>query len=154
MQVLYQIDVRGEQDAAAIREGLDEEFDSSATLESGHALALAAWTRRGEADALVAELAPKWPTHRQPPVDRAILRLAYYEIVSGHAPAKVAINEAIELAKQYGAEQSPSFVNGVLDKVAKRLAQAPVGEAPAELPPTQPPKPASGDAWLDDAMDK
>jgi N utilization substance protein B len=154
MQVLYQIDVRGEQDAAAIREGLDEEFDSPATVESGHALALAAWARRGEADTLVAELAPKWPTHRQPPVDRAILRLAYYEIVSGHAPAKVAINEAIELAKQYGAEQSPSFVNGVLDKVARRLAQAPVADTPAEPPPTQPPKPASGDAWLDDAMDK
>ena len=60
-------------------------------------------------------------THRQPPVDRAILRLAHHEIVTGIVPAKIAINEAVDLAKTFGAENSPSFVNGVLDKMAKRM---------------------------------
>ena len=67
------------------------------------------------------QLAPDWPTHRQPPLDRAILRLAHYEMTSGHAPIKVAINEAVELAKNYCAERSPPFINGVLDKMARCL---------------------------------
>ena len=92
-------------------------------------------------------LAPDWPTHRQPPVDRAILRLAYYEMTSGHAPVKVAINEAVELAKQFGSEQSPPFINGVLDKLARAI-NAP---EPAEPTEPQPAPPGDADAWLDDA---
>ena len=53
------------------------------------------------------------------------MRLAFHEIVTGHAPAKVAINEAVELAKEYGAQQSPAFINGVLDKMARRLPANP-----------------------------
>ncbi len=70
-----------------------------------------------EADHTVAELAPDWPTYRQPVVDRNILRLAYYEMIPGTTPPKVAINEAIELAKEFSTEKSPLFVNGVLDKI-------------------------------------
>lgn len=172
MQVLYQLDLRGEEDEPSIREGLADSPDSAEVCEAGLALALAAWATRGQADAIVAELAPDWPTHRQPPVDRAMLRLAYHEIASGHAPAKVVINEAVELAKIYGTDQSPAFINGVLDKAAKRLAGEPGGEAAKELPgagddapvnlpdspadaagqpPKAPPKP-TGDAWLDDAL--
>lgn len=162
MQVLYQLDLRGEEDEPAIREALADSPDPADLCEAGHELALAAWGTRGRADSLVAELAPDWPTHRQPPVDRAMLRLAFHEIVSGHAPAKVVINEAVELAKIYGTDQSPAFINGVLDKAAKRLA-AEGGIDAADLPdgpstpegdsPTIPPPPKStGDAWLDDAL--
>lgn len=130
MQLLYEFDVRGEEDWAALGargdEGDDEAFDPEAVREAAFSLAERAWGDHAAADALVTELAPTWPTHRQPPVDRAILRLCYHEMASGRTPAKVAINEAIELAKRYAAEQSPAFLNGVLDKIAKRLASHPL----------------------------
>lgn len=125
MQVLYQIDMRGIEDAAQIREGMAGAPGSDEEHELAYNLALAAWDGRAEADARCAELAPDWPTHRQPPVDRAILRLAHHEMASGHAPMKVAINEAVELAKKFGAENSPSFINGVLDKLGRQLSGEP-----------------------------
>ena len=142
MQVLYQFEQRGEADQTAIRESLVDGFDKPEVQAPAFNLALAAWADRSGSDALVAHLAPNWPTHRQPPVDKAILRLAIHEMKSGHAPASVAINEAIELAKQYCSENSPAFINGVLDKVAKRIGQV----APQ-------PKAAGGDAWLADALE-
>ena len=58
-----------------------------------------------------------WPISQLPVVDRTILRIAFYEILtSGETPPKVAINEAVELAKRFGSESLPRFVNGVLGK--------------------------------------
>ena len=122
MQLLYQIDLRGEADLPAIAQSLADGPDPAEFYEPALALARAAWSDRTKADALASELAPTWPTLRQPPVDRALLRLAYHEMASGYSPVKVAINEAVELAKRYCGEQSPAFLNGVLDKMAKRLA--------------------------------
>ena len=136
MQVLYQIDVNAaigdrEPSQATILEGLDETNGSPEAREAAVDWALAAWAEHADADAAVTELAPDWPTHRQPPVDRAILRLAYAEMRQGRNPIKIAINEAVELAKQFGAEQSPPFINGVLDKIAKRLGPVPTEPAKA-----------------------
>ena len=121
MQVLYQIDVGAQSESTVLADSLDQEFDPPDVRAEALELALAAWQRRAVADQFLSELAQDWPTHRQPPVDRAILRLAYYEITSGHAPVKVAINEAVELAKQYSSEQSPAFINGVLDKIVSKV---------------------------------
>lgn len=141
MQVLYQLDQRGEADRAAIRESLVDGFDEAAVQEPAYMLAMAAWADSKSNDALVVHLAPDWPTHRQPPVDRAILRLGIHEIKSGYSPVSVAINEAVNLAKEYGSEHSPAFVNGVLDKIAKRIG-------PVDVQP----KEAQGDHWLADAL--
>ncbi len=121
MQVLYQIDVTGQDQPETILELLDDEYDPADVRAEAVGIAVAAWQHHPEADRIVTELAPDWPTHRQPPVDRAILRLAYYEIIAEVTPVKVAINEAVELSKKYAAENSPAFINGVLDKIAKRL---------------------------------
>ena len=121
MQVLYQIDLRGEGDLTDIAEALSDAPRQPDLSQSALELASAVWKHRESADALILELAPDWPTHRQPPVDRAILRQAYHEMTTGRVPVKVAINEAVELAKTYGAENSPSFINAVLDRIAKRL---------------------------------
>lgn len=149
MQVLYQLDlsaVHNPPSAETLAQSLDDEHDNDATRTLAAEIALAAWATHKDADARVAQLAPDWPTHRQPPVDRAILRLAYYEITSGHAPPKVAINEAVELAKAYCAEQTPAFINGVLDKLAKQVE----GQTPEPMP--APPAKPDADAWLDDAV--
>ncbi|MFK7788580.1 MAG: transcription antitermination factor NusB [Phycisphaeraceae bacterium] len=179
MQVLYQLDVNSPNhnpghapkvraSAQELADQLDEEHDTEATRVFAAELALQAWVDHAEADEQATHLAPDWPTHRQPPVDRAILRLAYYEMKSGHAPVKVAINEAIELAKQFGSENSPAFINGILDKLAKNLnaPPPPAGEenpetsdplgvaGDAQHPSAAPTKPTDPDAWLDDAIEK
>lgn len=136
MQVLYQLDLRGQDDAPMIRLGLDQEHgDTSALCDEAFALAMGAWENHHQADTAIAQLAPRWPTHRQPPVDRAILRLAHHELVTGRAPSGVVINEAVVLAKRFCSEQAPGFINGVLDRVARQLVQ------PEAAMPTQPHEP-------------
>lgn len=74
-------------------------------------------------DATLAEVVENFSPERIDPVDRAVLRLATYEIISAGTPPKVAINEGIELAKKFGTTDSRRFVNGILDKVAKLNAE-------------------------------
>jgi N utilization substance protein B len=122
-QVLFQLDARGTGDPAGVRESLDglEGFEPK-ERDKAFALGSAAFAARAEADREILALAPAWPAHRQAAADRAILRLAWYEMTSGAAAPKVAVNEAVELAKEFSTDRSPAFVNGVLDKVLKRLA--------------------------------
>jgi N utilization substance protein B len=72
-------------------------------------------------DELIAQHAPEWPMDQVAVIDRNILRIALWEFaVEDCTPVKVAINEAIELAKLYGADSTPRFVNGVLGSLANR----------------------------------
>jgi len=134
--VLYQLDARGDADFDAIRESITDpktlaEDDpafaradlvfSEEKLESAFELASAAYAARDASDTEMLALAPEWPAKRQAAVDRAILRLAHFEMTSGRTPPKVAVNEAIELAKAFGTDKSPAFINGLLDKVLKRV---------------------------------
>lgn len=71
--------------------------------------------QRQELDQLIAKFAPEYPVDQLAIVDRNVLRLAFYELKSmGDVPVKVAINEAVELAKLYGSDSAPRFINGVL----------------------------------------
>ncbi len=71
-----------------------------------------------ELDKIITEYAPSWPVSNMSVIDRNLLRMAIYEITMGSdTPPKVAINEAVELAKVFGSESSPRFVNGVLGSV-------------------------------------
>ncbi len=116
LQVLYQFDA-GNAVPEQVRASIDQSPGTSECHDQGFALAQRAWATHHEADKAVAALAPDWPTHRQPVVDRSIMRLAYYEMTSGETPPKVAINEAVELAKEFSTARSPLFINGVLDKI-------------------------------------
>ena len=82
--------------------------------------------KQSELDLVITKAAPDWPLDRISPVDRNILRLGLYELLFAdrkEVPAKVAINEAIELAKQFGGENSSRFVNGVLGAVYKEIGE-------------------------------
>lgn len=70
-------------------------------------------------DKLIAAAAPEWPVDKLNKIDLAILRLAVYELENGDTPPKVVIDEAVELAKEYGSESSSSFINGVLGTIYK-----------------------------------
>ena len=121
LQALYQFDAVPDVSPDDVRASLEESSGSERTHELGFDLAQRAWAVRAEADAAVAELAPDWPTYRQPVVDRNILRLAWFEMTNGETPPKVAINEAVELAREFSTDRSPMFVNGVLDKIYRAL---------------------------------
>jgi transcription antitermination protein NusB len=82
--------------------------------------------KQSELDLIITKAAPEWPLERISPVDRNILRLGLYELLFAdrkEVPAKVAINEAIELAKQFGGDNSSRFVNGVLGAVYKEIGE-------------------------------
>jgi transcription antitermination protein NusB len=72
-------------------------------------------------DALIVGHADNWRFERLAAIDRAILRLAIYEMRGAQTPAKVVLNEAVDLAKKFSSEESGSFVNGILDSVHKSL---------------------------------
>lgn len=83
-------------------------------------------SKQTELDLVITKAAPEWPLERISPVDRNILRLGLYELLfadRSEVPAKVAINEAIELAKQFGGDNSSRFVNGVLGAVYKEIGE-------------------------------
>lgn len=82
--------------------------------------------KRAEIDPLIEKCAPEWPIDQIATVDRTVLRLGIYELVYGkydEVPPKVAINEAIELAKTFGGESSSRFVNGVLGTIYRQLGE-------------------------------
>ena len=87
--------------------------------ERALALAEAIVARRSELDGHIERAAERWRMERIGVVDRNVLRLATLEIVGGEVPPKVAIDEAVRLAKWFGGEKSPGFVNGVLDRIAR-----------------------------------
>lgn len=93
--------------------------------EEALALALEAHRRRRQSDAEALEHAPQWPPHRQPALDRAVLRLAQEELRQGRLDPRIVINEAVELAKLFGGDRSSGFVNAVLDRVVKSSAPRP-----------------------------
>ena len=83
-------------------------------------------SHKSDLDLVIEKAAPEWPIGRIAPVDRNVLRLGLYELLFADrdtVPAKVAINEAIELAKSFGGENSGRFVNGVLGAVYKELGE-------------------------------
>jgi N utilization substance protein B len=133
MQVLFLWDANGAPDPEAIKSvrGSEEstEPQDDETLRLTAAMADGAWEHRQAADEWVARLAPQWPTRRQPGVDRSILRLAVWEMTHTDVPHKVAVDEAIELAKRFSTEHSPSFVNGVLDAVLREIKELKGGGA-------------------------
>ena len=120
MQVLFLWDMQGDNSDVAAAQVVNDGTQDDEVRREGLAIAAAAWNGREIADRWVVRLAPQWPTRRQPGVDRSILRLAVWELTGGtQTPPKVVIDEAIELAKEFSTENSPAFVNGVLDAVLK-----------------------------------
>jgi N utilization substance protein B len=155
-QALYQLDARGQTDRETIRKSMDDaDGFSDRERDGAFETAWSAYQARSVADAAMEVLAPTWPAHRQAAVDRAILRLAHYEMTSGRTKPKIAVNEAVELAKEFSTEKSPAFINGLLDKILKRVEgrggaetsdAAEPGERTDGTPPAAPEGPESDPA--------
>ncbi len=118
LDYIYQLDL-GVEDLASVLTLLDRERRGSKRVRAfARALVEGVWTHREEIDALLRRHLLHWKLERLTRTDRGLLRLAAYEMVfDPDVPSKVAINEAVEIGKKYGGEESGKFLNGVLDAI-------------------------------------
>ena len=150
LQSLFEWDSRGQHDETApaiitrnVKEFAPGMGDDAFVVE----LVKGILAKKDDLKEIIEKAAPDWPIDKISPVDRNVLRLGLYELLfsdRGEVPAKVAINEAIELAKTYGGETSGRFVNGVLGAVYKELGEpgkdaSPAKKKPADVPYEQMP---------------
>ncbi len=124
-QAIYQLDM-GDTEMNAAIEHVAEENELNEKQIAFCSELVKGWTEhKAEIDTLIESHTSGWKLNRLQSVDRNILRLSCYELVfSETVPTKVAINEAIEIAKVYGDDSSPKFINSVLDKISKRKPAA------------------------------
>jgi len=125
LQGLYQLDIQRAGNDVAVAEMLapllSEAELSGEPAEYATALTQGTWLKRDTYDQMITEVSRHWEVGRMAVVDRNILRLALHELVDRpDVPPRVAIDEAIELGREYGAAETPTFVNGVLDAIWKQ----------------------------------
>lgn len=115
LQVLYEVDSAGHPIGEVLGQQLPGHDLSQKSLQIARRLATGVVENRARLDNVVQRYAPEWPLDQVAIIDRNILRMAIYELcVLAQVPDKVVIDEAVELAKMFGAEGTPRFVNGVL----------------------------------------
>jgi len=118
-QVLYEVDAVGHEMEGVATRLLEKEGLSGENASFARELVSGVIGNKETIDLNIRNFAPAWPIEQIPVVDRNILRLAIFEILlDNKVPVKVAINEAVELAKKFGSDNSPKFVNGVLGSVS------------------------------------
>jgi transcription antitermination protein NusB len=121
LQVLYEIDQTGHQPRVAFEQRLEFEPLEDSAADFSWQIIIGVIPIIEKLDNFIAQHAPEWPLDQVAIIDRNIIRISLWEFaVSGNTPVKVAINEAIELAKYYGSDSTPRFVNGVLGALANR----------------------------------
>ncbi len=126
LQMLYQLDIRKVSSPAEVVDGFwaESEAPEDIRLFAQH-LFMGTAKHLPDLDKLIASHADNWAMKRMAVIDRNILRLGTFELLHGDdAPAKVCINEAIELAKRFGDTESSKFINGILDAIHKEHARA------------------------------
>jgi N utilization substance protein B len=125
LQVLYEIDVSGtpaEQALETFFKLYDDEESDADTREFAERLVRGCAAQLDAIDAKIRDVSRHWRIERMARVDRNVMRLAVYELMAlDDVPRRVTLNEAVELAKRFGDENSASFVNGVLDRIASEL---------------------------------
>jgi N utilization substance protein B len=121
LQVLYECDLTSHLPGTVISDRINDDPLEDSSIEFVKAIVNGVLPISHQLDALIAQHAPEWPMDQVAVIDRNILRIALWEFaVEDCTPVKVAINEAIELAKLFGADSTPRFVNGVLGSLANR----------------------------------
>jgi transcription antitermination protein NusB len=130
LQSLFEWDLNNVVDKKEVIDILDRNIDEFAPNKTDRPfmekLLNGVLGKQTELDLVISKAAPEWPIERISPVDRNILRLGLFELLfseRSEVPAKVAINEAIELSKQFGGENSSRFINGVLGAVYKEMGE-------------------------------
>ena len=119
LQVLYEVDIANHPPGDIYKSRLEETPLTDELSEFARQIIFGVIPLAHTLDQIIAKYAPEWPLDQIAAIDRNILRMALWEFAVYHdTPIKVAINEAVELAKQYGSDSAPRFVNGVLGALA------------------------------------
>lgn len=122
LQVLYEVDMANHPPADVFKARLEETVLSEELSEFSRKIIFGVHPLTYNLDILISKYAPEWPLDQIAAIDRNILRIALWEFaVFQETPIKVAINEAVELAKMFGSDSAPRFVNGVLGSLAEHL---------------------------------
>jgi N utilization substance protein B len=117
LQVLYQDDLNPDADPTAVEEFLHRRLKNNPQLiDFARSLLSGVRRNRQELDTMLARCAANWSLERMAVTDRNVIRLGAYEMLYTDTPGPVVIDEAVELARRFGAKQSAQFVNGVLDR--------------------------------------
>ena len=132
LQGLCCLDVQGDEAITGAVDFIAEGRDKPQAVAEAQQMLRAASGARAQADELISSASRHWHTDRMAMVDRNILRLAVWELMADNAPPAVVIDEAVKLAKEFGAAESPRFVNGVLDAIAKSISSRDAGDAQDE----------------------
>jgi transcription antitermination protein NusB len=143
LQILYQLDMRKQEAGEALASFYDSLGlpDTDAPLPQDtfmDQLVQGTAAQSVEIDRTIVRHSEHWRLERMPAVDRNILRLAIYEMVSGTTPAAVAIDEALELARRFSGDESVAFINGVLDAVRREREPEGAAQESEETPPADP----------------
>jgi N utilization substance protein B len=121
LQTLYEVDLAAHDPSLVLQERLRDCDAESDSEEFARHLVEGTLRCREHIDPILREIAPEWPLEQMSPIDRNILRIAVFEMLfDPEIPVKVAINEAVELAKLFGSDSSRRFVNGALGTLASR----------------------------------
>lgn len=119
LETLYEYDIAEHPVGEVLQRRLQDNPMDNAGVEFASQLVTGVIAYLTEIDKLIARYAPEWPLDQMAVIDRNILRVAIFEfLVLGETPVKVAINEAVELAKLYASDSAPRFINGVLGSLA------------------------------------
>ena len=144
LEALYESETAGHDPSAVLQRRLSDATEEAAAIGEGKTQRRAArmldgvLARRDDSDGFISTAAPKYDLDAMAIVDRNILRLAIWELLSDNsAPVAAVVNEAVELAHRYGGESSPAFVNGVLRTVSQRIQAARAAPSPVEAEPEQ-----------------
>jgi len=121
LQILFQLDIKKEKPSAAVLKRFWAEFQQDEEVKAfAEEIIKGTFKHVDKINKLIEECAQNWSIDRMAVVDRNVLRMAIYEILYRmDIPTSVTINEAIEIAKKFGTDESGSFVNGILDRVAR-----------------------------------
>jgi N utilization substance protein B len=130
LQVLYQDDLNPGLNPRIADEFIGRRLRWPDLAAFARSLVAGVRAHRPELDALLGQTADNWSLRRMAATDRNVLRLGAYEVLHSETPPRVAINEAVELAKRFGTSQSPQFVNGILDRFLALRRKRNEGEQP------------------------
>lgn len=132
LQILFELDATDHAPDEVLARRLEEEQLPPEGERFLRRLVFGVWEHYPYLDRIIEAAAPNWPVSQMPGVDKAILRIALYEILideTDRTPVKAVINEAVELAKHFGSDNSSRFVNGVLGTVVTRYVEGKREEA-------------------------
>jgi N utilization substance protein B len=139
LQVLYLLEQNPSVDAAEIERFITRRLRDEKLRRFAHALIGGVRDHQSRIDTLISEVAENWRLDRMAAIDRNILRLGAFEMLfCPDMPPKVAINEALELAKRYSTAQSSRFVNGILDRLQAASPDEPALPEPESEPESEP----------------